>query len=153
MTEKDKGKETPREGDDGDERKEEEREVVVEEEEEEEEEEEGRTHSENGQSHSRVDLEEDGREMQSVDEDAQTGKDSDSTSAERRESRTLEKLDSAVSAAATDDVSLFPPTIDKEKRRKVAAAKRANEESLQSARERYLARKRAKLTAPVISDD
>lgn len=49
--------------------------------------------------------------------------------------------------------SLFPPTVDKEMKRKVAAAKRANEDTLSSAKERYLARKRAKLTAPIISED
>lgn len=49
--------------------------------------------------------------------------------------------------------SLFPPTEDKELKRKVASAKRTSEESLGSARERYLARKKAKITAPVVSDD
>lgn len=49
--------------------------------------------------------------------------------------------------------SLFPPTVDKEARRKVAATKRANEETVSSAKERYLARKRAKVTAPIISED
>ena len=52
-----------------------------------------------------------------------------------------------------DTVSLFPPTVDKAQMRKVAAAKRANEETTLSAKERYLARKRAKLTAPIITDD
>lgn len=37
-------------------------------------------------------------------------------------------------------------TAEKEERRRVAALKRANEESLLSARDRYLARKKAKLT-------
>lgn len=53
----------------------------------------------------------------------------------------------------TPSASLFPPTVDKEGRRKAAAIKRTNEETLGSARDRYLARKKAKLTAPVISDD
>ena len=42
--------------------------------------------------------------------------------------------------------SLFPPTVDKEARRKMASAKRSNKETLKSARERYLARKKAKLS-------
>lgn len=74
---------------------------------------------------------------------------------EMRESRPP-TADSDVGAPVAEDTeaaALFPPTIDKEKRRKIAATKRANDESLQSARDRYLARKRAKLTAPVISDD
>lgn len=53
----------------------------------------------------------------------------------------------------TKQVSLFPPTVDREMKRKVASAKRANEESLSSAKERYLARKKAKLTAPIVSDN
>lgn len=52
-----------------------------------------------------------------------------------------------------DSMSLFPPVVDKEKRRKEASAKRTNEESLSSAKERYLARKRAKISTPIISDD
>ncbi len=48
---------------------------------------------------------------------------------------------------------LFPPTVDKEMRRKLAFAKRTNEDNLSSAKDRYLARKRAKLSAPAISND
>ena len=44
-------------------------------------------------------------------------------------------------------------TMDKEERRRTASAKRVNEETLGSAKERYLARKRAKLSTPVISSD
>ena len=39
--------------------------------------------------------------------------------------------------------------VDKEERRKVASVKRTNEEAQMSARERYLARKKAKLTKPI----
>ena len=45
------------------------------------------------------------------------------------------------------------PAMDKEMRRKIASAKRSNEETLSSAKERYLARKRTKLSTPVISSD
>ena len=74
---------------------------------------------------------------------------------ERRESRpSTADSDVGVSVAEdTEATSLFPPTVDKEKRRKIAATKRSNEESLQSAKDRYLARKKAKLTAPIVSDD
>ena len=61
--------------------------------------------------------------------------------------------DTETGSVETQTPSLFPPTVDKEAKRRVAAAKRANEETLSSAKERYLARKRAKLTAPVISED
>ena len=74
-----------------------------------------------------------------------------------------ERTDSSSSVPANEEdapqgkevvtTSLFPVKVDKEALRKVAAAKRTNEDSLGSARERYLARKKAKLTAPVISDD
>lgn len=52
-----------------------------------------------------------------------------------------------------DKVAPSSPVVDKEERRKAASAKRTNEETLSSAKERYLARKRAKLSVPVISTD
>lgn len=73
-------------------------------------------------------------------------------SVERRESRTSTGGDE-VSPEDVEAAALFPPTVDKEKRRKIAATKRVNEETLQSAKERFMARKKAKRTAPVISDD
>ncbi len=68
----------------------------------------------------------------------------DTSSEERRES-------TAESPTDEDAAALFPPTVDKEERRRTAAAKRATEETLLSAQERYLARKRAKLTAPELN--
>jgi hypothetical protein len=42
---------------------------------------------------------------------------------------------------------------DREERRKVAAAKRTDSQAQLSAKERYLARKRARTSAPVITKD
>lgn len=57
------------------------------------------------------------------------------------------------SGEETDVAQCLPAVVDKEERRKMASAKRTNEETLGSAKERYLARKRIKLSAPVISSD
>ncbi len=43
--------------------------------------------------------------------------------------------------------------LSKEEKRKIVSAKRTSEETMSSAKERYLARKRAKTSAPVISSD
>lgn len=46
-----------------------------------------------------------------------------------------------------------PVPISKEERIRIAAAKRTTEDSLMSARERYMARKKAKISQPVIQSD
>lgn len=51
-------------------------------------------------------------------------------------------------SAAVSDLPATTETVTLEERRRVVSAKRTNEETFQSAKERYLARKRAKLTNP-----
>lgn len=76
------------------------------------------------------------------------------SSAEREEGGVSpSKVNDGEGIAESESISLFPPTVDKEVRRRVAATKRANDETLSSAKERYMARKRAKVTAPIISED
>jgi len=45
------------------------------------------------------------------------------------------------------------PEVTKEEKRRMLTAKRTSEDSLSSAKQRYLARKRAQISAPVVSTD
>lgn len=81
------------------------------------------------------------------------GEEIDSVVGSSSDSQLLDKeLDSRKSGEVAESAK-GPPIVDKEERRKISAAKRTNEQTLGSAKERYLARKRAKLSAPVISSD
>ena len=50
-------------------------------------------------------------------------------------------------------VEAKPQEMSKEEKRTMLTAKRTNEDALSSAKERYLARKRAKISAPIVSTD